>query len=505
MTVDLTYESITNSVTVDNTGANVDLKVSVTPIEVTAEIGTGAPGPQGDAGPAGAAGSIGPAGPQGVQGMQGAAGQAGEQGIQGVQGVQGITGPAGAGIAAGGAVGAFLVKNSLTDYDTSWKDLFGSANTWTGTILFTNNVTIRNSTTPIALVVGSTTDNGDKKLTVTSTGSDQVTAIGTGTGRSGFYAQCTNTAGQTTNYMENNRGSFASYGGQMVGGSTNVSTLFGLTRQDKYFIFADGASNLGMAIGTLAVQPLIFGSSNFERMRLTGAGNLLINTLTDSGYKLQIEIDSLGITPTNGIYASNLTPATAVLNQYSPAIILEGQGWKTTATAGSQSAKIRQFVGVLTGTASPLPFLSYEYSTNNGAYASLFGIGLGLSPHLGVSALGFNINMSGGCEITAPVLYLNSSSSGVHIQCLASNVTNLPQTVINLSSTNGTVNVGTTTSIASAVLNVVATTKGAALPRMTTTQKNAIATPIEGLEVYDLTLHKKCVYTGSAWETITSL
>ena len=39
----------------------------------------------------------------------------------------------------------------------------------------------------------------------------------------------------------------------------------------------------------------------------------------------------------------------------------------------------------------------------------------------------------------------------------------------------------------------------------TTTEKNAIATPTEGMIVYDKTLHKLCVYTGSAWETITSL
>lgn len=41
-------------------------------------------------------------------------------------------------------------------------------------------------------------------------------------------------------------------------------------------------------------------------------------------------------------------------------------------------------------------------------------------------------------------------------------------------------------------------------PRMTTTQKNNLVA-VEGMEVYDKTLHKKCVYTGSAWETITSI
>jgi uncharacterized membrane protein len=56
----------------------------------------------------------------------------------------------------------------------------------------------------------------------------------------------------------------------------------------------------------------------------------------------------------------------------------------------------------------------------------------------------------------------------------------------------------------SAALDVVSTTLGCLLCPMTTAQKNAIANPVEGLEVYDLDLHKKCVYTGAVWETMTS-
>lgn len=63
---------------------------------------------------------------------------------------------------------------------------------------------------------------------------------------------------------------------------------------------------------------------------------------------------------------------------------------------------------------------------------------------------------------------------------------------------------GTYASASSAILNLISTTKGALLPRMTTSQKNAISSPAEGLQVYDTTLHKMCVYTGSTWETITS-
>ena len=59
--------------------------------------------------------------------------------------------------------------------------------------------------------------------------------------------------------------------------------------------------------------------------------------------------------------------------------------------------------------------------------------------------------------------------------------------------------------VASAQLQIDSTTKGFLPPRMTTTQKNAIATPVAGLIVYDSTLNKLCVRTASAWETITSL
>ena len=63
----------------------------------------------------------------------------------------------------------------------------------------------------------------------------------------------------------------------------------------------------------------------------------------------------------------------------------------------------------------------------------------------------------------------------------------------------GSTGIGTTTPNASAKLEVSSTTQGVLLPRMTTTQKNAISSPVEGLEVYDLTLHQKSYYNGTTW------
>jgi len=46
-------------------------------------------------------------------------------------------------------------------------------------------------------------------------------------------------------------------------------------------------------------------------------------------------------------------------------------------------------------------------------------------------------------------------------------------------------------------------TNGAQVPVVTTTQKNAL-TVTAGYIVFDSTLGKLCIYTGAAWQTITS-
>ena len=58
---------------------------------------------------------------------------------------------------------------------------------------------------------------------------------------------------------------------------------------------------------------------------------------------------------------------------------------------------------------------------------------------------------------------------------------------------------------ASTVVQIDSTTQGFLPPRMTTTQKNAISTPATGLIVFDTTLAKLAVWTGAAWETVTSV
>jgi hypothetical protein len=64
-------------------------------------------------------------------------------------------------------------------------------------------------------------------------------------------------------------------------------------------------------------------------------------------------------------------------------------------------------------------------------------------------------------------------------------------------------NLSTTTF--SAAFEVRSTSKGFLPPKMNTIEKNAISSPVAGLIIFDNNLGKLCVYSGTTWETITSI
>jgi len=71
-----------------------------------------------------------------------------------------------------------------------------------------------------------------------------------------------------------------------------------------------------------------------------------------------------------------------------------------------------------------------------------------------------------------------------------------------IQTTSGGVYINTTTPNDAAALQVDSTTQGVLFPRMTTTQKNAIASPVGGLVVYDTTTNKLCCYNGTTWNDL---
>ena len=171
----------------------------------------------------------------------------------------------------------------------------------------------------------------------------------------------------------------------------------------------------------------------------TSTGNVAINTQTDAGYKLDVNgtvrIQS-GLTIANvGTYALTVSNG-------------------TTSGIGSQyfNAGGILYWGVNNSTGD------FLISTNGISYASFL-------------------------TTTTKALQLGTNQTA--------RLTIFP--------TTGNIAINTITDVASALLTMESTTKGFLPPRMTTTQKNAIASPATGLMIYDTTLNVITYYNGTMW------
>lgn len=67
---------------------------------------------------------------------------------------------------------------------------------------------------------------------------------------------------------------------------------------------------------------------------------------------------------------------------------------------------------------------------------------------------------------------------------------------------SGNVTIGTTTDVASAILQIASTTKGVLFPKLTTTQQNAISSPATGLLIWNIDSFAFCAYNGTAWREV---
>jgi len=152
-----------------------------------------------------------------------------------------------------------------------------STYTGTGTI---RDISIGNATYADQLKVGA---NGTTSINNTSV-DDALTINGSSTNRVSLVINNASASGSSSFYVQNNRGSFNAYSGMLIGGASDAAgNLFGLSRPDRTFLIHDGSNGLGMAIGTLNAQPMIFGTNNAENARLTSSGAFLINRTSAVG------------------------------------------------------------------------------------------------------------------------------------------------------------------------------------------------------------------------------
>jgi len=129
----------------------------------------------------------------------------------------------------------------------------------------------------------------------------------------------------------------------------------------------------------------------------------------------------------------------------------------------------------------------------------------------GVSLTGRAIALTGAVTLNDNTITVPPSAGGIEVATISNGVIT-PAMITTSISANfnfpnnvyvaGVLGVGTSSTVASAILELDSTTKGFLPPRMTSTQMNSISSPAEGLMIYATDIHQWVGWNGSVWSII---
>lgn len=137
--------------------------------------------------------------------------------------------------------------------------------------------------------------------------------------------------------------------------TANIGSLFSRTdgtTNTALYRKETGTGNTGWVASAAGGTP--GGSDTYVQLNnggaLGGVSGLVANTTTGA---LTQTLTTLGTSTAASVTLSNSTAAAAAAQQVSPALTLQGNGWKTTATAASQTMAFRLYTLPVQGTAAP--------------------------------------------------------------------------------------------------------------------------------------------------------
>lgn len=301
----------------------------------------------------------------------------------------------------------------------------------------------------------------------------------------------------------------------------------------------DGTPGTNDMPGRLVIGTTADGAATpTERVRINSTGNVLVGTTTNTNSSLLVVNGTISETVGGVQYqvASQAdigsAPNEIPLNQYlgnlayqdaaniaGPVGVGENLSGAALAIGPSNISPGVNVYGQIITTESTLPGPLFSVrraaASGNPVIAQFTSSGTAALPTAVVSGRGIGRNDWYGFDGTN---YVNAAAILVSVDGTVSTGVMPGRIVFSTASTSagapvermridssGNLGIGTSSPSASAILDAQSTTKGVRMPNMTTTQKNAIVSPAAGLMVFDTTLAKLSVYSGVAWETITSL
>jgi hypothetical protein len=297
-------------------------------------------------------------------------------------------------------------------------------------------------------------------------------------------------------------------GGMSIGGTITSATagsiLFAgtsgvLAQNNANFFWDDTNIRLGIGSTTLGSSLQINGNSAIGYSASTAAptnglavsGNVTIGTTTIANATTDILTISKNFNDTTKLIISNTTsgtnanPRLSLISNTTAGYVEMG---KNSAGAGGYKTLVANAAFIYNATAGNITILN-DSSTGNinfaagGSSTSTFILNSSNNLGLNTSTIGSRLQVNGNAAIGY------SASTAAPTNGLA---------------VSGQVGVGINSPVTTAALQVSSTTQGFLPPVMTTTQKNAITSPATGLVVFDSTLGKLCVFSGT-WQTITSV
>ena len=254
-------------------------------------------------------------------------------------------------------------------------------------------------------------------------------------------------------------------------------------------------NNLNIVAGPISMPNSILGigttvSGGTTSTLVIGSGNA-----TNSSGIVTIGQSSRGFAPTSGTATFSFLTWDGTINQTGGANgITRGLYVNPTLTAAADFRAIETTNGkvIFGGTGNVL----IGTTTDAGFRLDVNGTAIVRSS--------FDVNRSDGTKLLnindgGAVFDWNPNNSSVGTFRVRGNTT---LALLHIQSSQERIGMGTTSPNASAMLDITSTTRGFLKPRLTTTQKNAIASPAAGLEVYDTTLNRPCFYDGTTWITL---